>query len=134
MVFSPPPRGRGRGRGAREGQKGQIHIQCVLISKTSSLSWGWKLRCQAWGNECCRTGGQLTCPQGAAAPRESQCSGAQGTGLGPGYVPQITDNKQKPHSKFKKGEQSRLLLGGGVLGECCVPNTSPKPASVPAEG
>lgn len=57
-----------------------------------------------------------------------------GTGLGPGYVPQITDNKQKPHSKFKKGEQSRLLLGGGVLGECCVPNTSPKPASVPAEG
>lgn len=34
-------------RRAREGQRGQIHIQCVLISKTSSLPQGWKLRCQA---------------------------------------------------------------------------------------
>lgn len=132
-MWSSAPRGRvGR---AREGQKGQIHIQCVLISKkTSSLSQGWKLRCQAGRDECCRTGGQLTCPQEAAALRESQCSGVQGTGLGPGYVPQITDNKQKPHSKFKKGEQPRLPLGGEVLGERCGPTTSPKPASVPAEG
>lgn len=40
-VWSSAPR-------AREGQRGQIHIQCVLISKkTSSLPRGWKLRCQA---------------------------------------------------------------------------------------
>lgn len=40
-VWSSGPR-------AREGQRGQIHIQCVLISKkTSSLPKGWKLRCQA---------------------------------------------------------------------------------------
>ena len=59
VVFSPtPPQGGGRGGRAREGQKGQIHIQCVLISKkTSSLSRGWKLRCQAGRDDCCRTGG-----------------------------------------------------------------------------
>lgn len=54
--------------------------------------------------------------------------------VGARYVPQITDKKQKPHSKFKKGEQPRLPLGGRVLGEPCGPTISPKPASVPAEG
>lgn len=74
---------------AREGQRGQIHIQCVLISKTtSSLPRGWKLRCQAgqdkralWDKD------PADLPREAAAPMESQCSGVQGTRLGPGPFP-----------------------------------------------
>lgn len=43
---------------AREGQRGQIHIQRVLISKTSSLPQGWKLRCQAGQDKRASAAGQ----------------------------------------------------------------------------
>lgn len=50
VVFSP---------WAEQGQRGQIYIQCVLISKTSSP---WLEAEVLRTNELCRTRIQLTCP------------------------------------------------------------------------
>lgn len=54
--------------------------------------------------------------------------------VGARSIPQITDKKQKPHSKFKKGEQPRLPLGGRVLGEPHSPTPPTQARLCPRRG